>query len=217
MLPLTKIMVFGTFDVLHKGHLNFFRQARALSKKPFLTVSVARDVNVERIKGKKSKNNEKKRLEAVKKISFVNKAVLGGVKNYLTHILKEKPEIIALGYDQKAYVVGLKNVTMNESFFVGHFPGAPVMPGVIIVEAMAQTGGILILSSVPDPENYLTYFMKIDNVKFKYKVLPGDTLIFKCDLITPIRRGICHMQAHAYANGKLVAEAELMAQIAKKQ
>ncbi len=115
------------------------------------------------------------------------------------------------------HVVGLKNVTMNEPFFVGHFPDAPVMPGVLIVEAMAQTGGILVLSTVPDPENYLTFFMKIDNVKFKHKVLPGDTLIFKCDLITPIRRGICHMQAHAYANGKLVAEAELMAQIAKKQ
>jgi UDP-3-O-[3-hydroxymyristoyl] N-acetylglucosamine deacetylase/3-hydroxyacyl-[acyl-carrier-protein] dehydratase len=114
-----------------------------------------------------------------------------------------------------SHVVGLKNVTMNETFFVGHFPGAPVMPGVIIVEAMAQTGGILILSSVPDPENYLTYFMKIDNVKFKHKVLPGDTLVFKCDLISPIRRGICHMQASAYANGKLVAEAELMAQIAR--
>lgn len=116
-----------------------------------------------------------------------------------------------------SHVVGLKNVTMNEPFFIGHFPDAPVMPGVLIIEAMAQSGGILVLSTVPDPENYLTFFMKIDNVKFKQKVLPGDTLIFKCDLITPIRRGICHMQANAYANGKLVAQAELMAQIAKKQ
>lgn len=113
------------------------------------------------------------------------------------------------------HVVGIKNVTMNEPFFVGHFPGAPVMPGVLQIEAMAQTGGILVLSTVPDPENYLTYFMKIDNVKFKQQVLPGDTLIFKCDLMSPIRRGICHMQAYAYANGKLVSEAELMAQIVK--
>ncbi|MFT5257195.1 MAG: UDP-3-O-[3-hydroxymyristoyl] N-acetylglucosamine deacetylase [Arenicella sp.] len=115
------------------------------------------------------------------------------------------------------HVVGMKNVTMNENFFVGHFPGAPVMPGVLQVEAMAQCGGVLVLNTVPDPENYLTYFMKMDNVKFKQKVLPGDTVIFKCELITPIRRGICHMQAYAYANGKLVAEAELMAQIARKK
>tara|TARA_R110002049_G_scaffold74325_2_gene191761 strand:- start:1562 stop:2968 length:1407 start_codon:yes stop_codon:yes gene_type:complete len=113
------------------------------------------------------------------------------------------------------YVIAQKNVTMNEAFFKGHFPGAPVMPGVLIVEAMAQTGGILVLNTVPDPENYLTFFMKMDNVKFKQKVSPGDTLIFKCSLITPIRRGICHMQGYAYANGKLCAEAELMAQISK--
>lgn len=113
------------------------------------------------------------------------------------------------------YVIGMKNVTMNEPFFVGHFPGAPVMPGVLQIEAMAQTGGILVLSTVPDPENYLTYLLKIDNVRYKQQVVPGDTLIFKLDLMSPIRRGICQMQGRAYANGKLVSEAEIMAQIVK--
>ena len=113
------------------------------------------------------------------------------------------------------HVIGMKNVTMNEPFFTGHFPGAPVMPGVLQIEAMAQCGGVLVLSTVPDPENYLTYFMKMDNVKFKQKVLPGDTLIFEATLMSPIRRGICHMQSYAYANGRIVAEAQLMAQIVR--
>ncbi len=113
-------------------------------------------------------------------------------------------------------VIGSKNVTMNESFFIGHFPEEPVMPGVLQIEAMAQTGGILVLSTVPDPENYLTYFMKIDKVKFRNKVVPGDTLFFKLNLISPIRRGICHMRGIAYVGNKIVMEAEMMAQITKK-
>ena len=104
---------------------------------------------------------------------------------------------------------------MNEEFFKGHFPDNPIMPGVLLVEAMAQTGGILALKTVPDPENYLTYFMKLDKVKFKQKVIPGDTVVFELKLLTPIRRGICHMQGVAYVNNKPVMEAEMMAQISK--
>ncbi len=112
-------------------------------------------------------------------------------------------------------VIGLKNVTMNEPFFVGHFPGAPVMPGVLIIEAIAQTGGILALSTVPDPENYLTYLLKMDNIRFKKQVNPGDTLIFDLILDEPIRRGIVKMSGKAYVNNVVVTEAELMAQIVK--
>ena len=115
----------------------------------------------------------------------------------------------------ETHVVGMKNVTMNEAFFVGHFPGSPVMPGVLQVEAMAQVGGILALSLVPDPENYLTFFLKIDGVKFKQKVVPGDTLVFDLRMLAPMRRGIISMKGQAFVGKKLVCEAELMAQISK--
>jgi UDP-3-O-[3-hydroxymyristoyl] N-acetylglucosamine deacetylase/3-hydroxyacyl-[acyl-carrier-protein] dehydratase len=112
-------------------------------------------------------------------------------------------------------VVGVKNVTMNEPIFTGHFPGNPVFPGVLQIEAMAQVGGIFALSKVEDPHLYSTYFMKIDNVKFKQKVLPGDTLVFELCLLSPIRRGLVEMSGTAYVNGKPVMEAEMLAQIVK--
>jgi UDP-3-O-[3-hydroxymyristoyl] N-acetylglucosamine deacetylase/3-hydroxyacyl-[acyl-carrier-protein] dehydratase len=112
-------------------------------------------------------------------------------------------------------IVGVKNVSMNEEFFKGHFPEAPVFPGVLQIEAMAQVGGIFALSKVPDPENYLTFFMSIDKVKFKNQVIPGDTIVFKLSLITPIRRGIVHMRGEAFVREKQVMEAEMMALLSK--
>ncbi|MDH6312218.1 UDP-3-O-[3-hydroxymyristoyl] N-acetylglucosamine deacetylase/3-hydroxyacyl-[acyl-carrier-protein] dehydratase [Parabacteroides sp. PFB2-10] len=115
------------------------------------------------------------------------------------------------------HIVGVKNITTNEPFFTGHFPQEPVMPGVLQVEAMAQAGGLLVLNSVEDPERYSTYFMKIDNVKFRQKVVPGDTLILRLEMTSPIRRGIATMKGYAFVGEKLVSEAEFMAQIIKNK
>lgn len=121
-------------------------------------------------------------------------------------------KIMEIGDDD---IVGVKNVTMNEPFFQGHFPGNPVMPGVLQIEAMAQCGGIFALSKVEEPEYYSTYFMKIDNVRFKQKVIPGDTVVFHLTLESPMRRGLVHMSGKAYVNGKVVSEAEMLAQVVK--
>ncbi len=139
-----------------------------------------------------------------------------GIMNILPHrppmLLVDK--IIHL--DDKS-VVGVKSVTMNEGFFVGHFPEEPVMPGVLQIEAMAQVGGILVLHDVENPKEWSTYFLKIDNVRFKQKVVPGDTLIFKLELITPIRRGIAHMKGQVFVGNSLVMDAELMAQVVRNK
>jgi len=140
----------------------------------------------------------------------------------ISHISKALPHKFPFLFVDKIielsdnHVVGIKNVTFNEHFFQGHFPGNPVMPGVLQIEALAQTGGILALNNIRDPENYDTYFLKIDKVRFKQLVRPGDTLILKLELLNPIRRGICEMKGTAYVGNKLATEAELVAQIVRK-
>jgi UDP-3-O-[3-hydroxymyristoyl] N-acetylglucosamine deacetylase/3-hydroxyacyl-[acyl-carrier-protein] dehydratase len=140
---------------------------------------------------------------------------INDIMNFLPH----RPPFLLLDrileIDDRS-VIGMKNVTMNEAFFVGHFPEEPVMPGVLQVEAMGQAGGILVLSTVPNPRDYVAYFLKFENVKFRHKVVPGDTLIFKLELASPIRRGICHMTGQAFVGERVVTEVELMAQIVKK-
>ena len=160
-----------------------------------------------------------KRMDVIAPVYNPNKAPLMDnieVRKHLPHrfpfLLVDK--IIDKG-DQ--YIVGVKNVTNDEPFFQGHFPDEPIMPGVLIIEAMAQTGGLLVLSSVEESERYSTYFMKIDNVKFRQKVIPGDTLIFHVSFLTELRRGCAMMKGRAFVGEKLVCEAEFMAQIIKNK
>lgn len=140
--------------------------------------------------------------------------------NAIRHMLPHRPPFLLVDrifHRDEQSVAGIKNVTMNEPFFVGHFPEEPVMPGVLIVEAMAQCSGILVLGTVPDPENYSTYFMKIDSVKFKRKVVPGDTLQFEIQLLEPIRRGVAVVEGKAFVGETLACEAVMMAQIVKNK
>ena len=140
--------------------------------------------------------------------------------NDIRKMLPHRPPFLLVDrifHVDESNVAGIKNVTMNEPFFVGHFPEEPVMPGVLIVEAMAQCSGILVLSNVPDPEKYSTYFMKIDNVKFKRKVIPGDTLQFEINLLEPIRRGVAIVEGKAFVGDVLACEAIMMAQIVKNK
>ncbi|MBK21584.1 MAG: UDP-3-O-[3-hydroxymyristoyl] N-acetylglucosamine deacetylase [Flavobacteriales bacterium] len=158
----------------------------------------------------------KKSIKEMESQHDVSKTVLDveGIKKILPHrppmLMVDK--IIELSPEK---VVGVKNVTVNEDIFRGHFPDQPIFPGVLQVEAMAQVGGVLVLSQYEDPENYLTFFMKIDKVKFRKMVVPGDTIVFEISYVSPYRRGVAHMAGKAYVNGELVTEAEMMAKIQK--
>lgn len=172
--------------------------------------------NIEFARKIKKTMKKVKRKQASPNINTNKEAIFGPneISNFLPH---EHPfiyvdKIIELS---EKHIVGVKNVTMTEPYFGGHFPKNPVMPGVLQIEAMSQVGGVMILSQIDRPENYATYFMKIENAKFREKVLPGDQLILKLELISPIRRGVCNMKGQAFVGNKLVTEAELMAQIVK--
>ncbi|CAN5309817.1 bifunctional UDP-3-O-[3-hydroxymyristoyl] N-acetylglucosamine deacetylase/3-hydroxyacyl-ACP dehydratase [soil metagenome] len=176
----------------HAGNVEFAKKIKALIKK------------------ERSKKPEVVNFNPEAPAILDVRAIMGILPHRQPFLLVDK--IIELTSE---YIVGVKNITMSEFWTMGHFPDEPIMPGVLLVEAMAQTGGVFCLKTVPDPENYQTYFLKMDGVKFKQKVIPGDSCVFKLELITPIRRGLCHMKGTTYVNNKVVAEAEMLAQILK--
>ncbi|HLP93083.1 MAG TPA: bifunctional UDP-3-O-[3-hydroxymyristoyl] N-acetylglucosamine deacetylase/3-hydroxyacyl-ACP dehydratase [Saprospiraceae bacterium] len=173
--------------------------------------------NIEFAKILKKQLLEKRKLMGIPKYDPDKEPVLdvNGIMEILPHrypfLMLDK--VIELS---DTHIVGVKNITMNEGLFQGHFPNNPVFPGVLQIEALAQTGGILALHAMPDKGNWDTYFLKIDNTKFKAKVMPGDTLILKMELLEPIRRGIVHMQGTAYVGNKIVSEGELTAQVVRR-
>jgi UDP-3-O-[3-hydroxymyristoyl] N-acetylglucosamine deacetylase / 3-hydroxyacyl-[acyl-carrier-protein] dehydratase len=174
--------------------------------------------NVEFAKLLKKDLVDKKKLAGIPKYDPEKEPIMDVVK-VMKHLPHRFPflmvdKIIEIS---ETHIIGVKNITFNESCFQGHFPDNPVYPGVLQIEGLAQTGGILALHNVPDPGNWDTYFLKIDNTKFKAKVVPGDTLIYKMELLEPIRRGICHMQGTTYVGNKIVSEGELTAQIVRRK
>ena len=157
------------------------------------------------------------RKNTLPKIDFNKKPLMDS--NEIMKIIPHRPPFLLIDEVleiSESHVIGLRKVEENESWVEGHFPGAPVMPGVLQVEFMAQAGGVLVLNTVPDPENYLTFFMKMDKCKFKNPVIPGDTLICKLELISPIRRGIIHMHGQSFVGNEVKSEGEFMAKIIKK-
>lgn len=167
----------------------------------------------------KKVRRELKRQDVQPPIYDPNKAPLMDVNRIRELLPHRYPFLLVDKIIEKSdkHIVGVKNVSGNEPFFQGHFPSEPVMPGVLQVEAMAQTAGLLVLSAVDEPERYSTYFMKIDNVKFRQKVVPGDTLIFHVSFMTELRRGCANMKGYAFVGDKIVSEAEFMAQIIKNK
>ena len=185
-------------------------KAQVMAARPGHAANVAFAKKIKALIKKSKKNNGVPVYDPNVKPIYDTVAVMKMLPHKHPFLMVDK--IIDIGPN---HVVGIKNITHDEYFFAGHFPTEPIFPGVLQLEAMAQVGGVLVLSQVPDPENYTTYFLKIDGARFKDKVVPGDTLILKLELTQPVRRGICLMKGTAYVGDKIVSEAEMMAQVAK--